>query len=473
MPFSALKEMTKAKCCVIEDSIEVLYATQPPFARLPVTIKQEVVVGTPEKLLHETDGFASVTPDTVNLGSVEGQKMASFTKPSATSGHAKLQKIPAPHQGREVPCLIPDLVVGQKKWSLQAMVLEKSPIRQFNTGKGSGDLFSLKLKDKDGNTIKATFFDASTSFWHSLIEQGKPYLFTKGNIKIVDPEYQVCSSNMEIIFHVSSNIKPITLEEVDQELLASKPKPSPADAVPTAFVSIQDLNLTVKKPSICVKVIKKGPITWYKNGNGKVQNVTFFDEAGWDIRCAMFQETLDKFMDVLEVGKVYAISGFKIVEAKPMYNTCKSTFELILGLATKINFMEDGPDIPDKVPNYIPFADISCTGEDESIDVLAVVKRIGNVIPVVCNDDRETVKCDLTLTDQSDREVFLTLWGNKAEEAAEKFHDDPVVSFTDVSIKEYNYEIYLKCKGDITVKPDTEKARKLQKWWTLNGKVGK
>jgi ssDNA-binding replication factor A large subunit len=470
----------KMKSKVIEDSLEILDPVYPSVARFPFHIKKEnsssarnnvSIKKVPErKIIQANGGFVKITPE-------KGTPSVSVFKEGI---HPNDMPDEGPQNKKQAAlCLISELDPSKKTWKIHALVQEKSPQLEFNTAKGgSGERFYAILKDKWGNTIRASFFNDSCGFWHHSLEEGKSYVFSHGTVKYCHAEYQTGTTNMEIVFHVSSLIIP-KKSDIDWVATVSPPiknQPKSSSEYPRSdcFTTIQDLNDTQVNASIYAKVTKKMDVYSFANGGGKVQNFILCDVSGWDIRCATFQDSLDLFSEVLQVGKCYSFSGFRVKPAAMMYNKCKSAYEMTLAKSSRVQLIENGPAIPDKMQLYTSLEDLFYDGEKVVVNILAIVRNVGESVSVTCKDGRETVRSELILVDSSGRNVKLTLWGDKnVGEAAENFKDGPVVSFCQVEIGEYNNEINLTLKGDMTVNPDTAKARKLHDWWVSNGKVGK
>ena len=80
------------------------------------------------------------------------------------------------------------------KWTIKARVTAKSDIRKWSNAKGDGTLFSCDLLDEHGGEIRGTFFKETCEKWFQVLEQGKVYSFSGGQIKVADRKF----SNLKV-----------------------------------------------------------------------------------------------------------------------------------------------------------------------------------------------------------------------------------------------------------------------------------
>ncbi|EER15585.1 replication factor a 1, rfa1, putative [Perkinsus marinus ATCC 50983] len=73
---------------------------------------------------------------------------------------------------------------SMRNWTIKARVTAKSPVRHFTNARGGGSVFSVDLLDKEGSEIRGSFFNAAAEKFDKLLQKGKVYTFSKGNVKI-------------------------------------------------------------------------------------------------------------------------------------------------------------------------------------------------------------------------------------------------------------------------------------------------
>jgi len=86
------------------------------------------------------------------------------------------------------------------KWTIKARVTAKGNIRTFSKGASTGKVFSVDLLDKEGGEIRATFFNDAVDKFESTLQIGKCYVFSRGNVKIANKQFNPCNHRYEITF---------------------------------------------------------------------------------------------------------------------------------------------------------------------------------------------------------------------------------------------------------------------------------
>jgi replication factor A1 len=85
-------------------------------------------------------------------------------------------------------------------WTIRAKVVQKGQMRTWNNSRGSGNLFSLVLKDKEGSEIQGTFFKTDADNWFSKIDVDRVYIVSGGKIKIAGKKFNNTKCEYEIGF---------------------------------------------------------------------------------------------------------------------------------------------------------------------------------------------------------------------------------------------------------------------------------
>lgn len=88
--------------------------------------------------------------------------------------------------------------------------------------------------------------------------------------------------------------------------------------------------------------------------------------------------------------------------------------------------------------HFKPIADISGTANNEIIDVLAVVVRIGESAEITTKQGRAILKCDLSLTDRSDALINITLWDQHVHNTLKDISIGSVIAFKSVRVTDYS-----------------------------------
>ena len=133
--------------------------------------------------------------------------------------------------------------------------------------------------------------------------------------------------------------------------------------------------------------------------------------------------------------------------------------------------VDDDGSIPQQTYNLI--SNISCLEKMEAnrnVDVIGIVKSVG--VPKTLASARGMLtKCELTLVDHSGFEITLSIWGDKANEAPEKFAHNPVVAFHTCRISDFGGRS-LSLSGSANIDPQDlpGEVEHLKEWWNGGGK---
>ena len=82
------------------------------------------------------------------------------------------------------------LSMMSENWRIKARINKKSEKRTWKSVKGEGLVFSIDIMDCNGTEMGCTFFNKSAEKWYDLLDQGKTYVFSGGNIKMNNQKYR-------------------------------------------------------------------------------------------------------------------------------------------------------------------------------------------------------------------------------------------------------------------------------------------
>ncbi|KRX86278.1 Replication protein A 70 kDa DNA-binding subunit [Trichinella pseudospiralis] len=165
-----------------------------------------------------------------------------------------------------------------------------------------------------------------------------------------------------------------------------------------------------------------------KRGDGKLFSVDLMDESG-EIRATAFNQECDRFFSVLQPKQVYLIRGGIIKVANRQFTSINNDYELAFSGETQIEPCKDESvyKLPSLLFRFVKFDKIPRTNRKQLIDILGVVEKIGELEHKVARaSQRELLKRDLFLVDDTKTAITLTLWGNEAENFKEQGH--PIIA---------------------------------------------
>ncbi|XP_003381428.1 replication protein ADNA-binding subunit, partial [Trichinella spiralis] len=174
-----------------------------------------------------------------------------------------------------------------------------------------------------------------------------------------------------------------------------------------------------------------------KRGDGKLFSVDLMDESG-EIRATAFNQECDRLFSVLQPKQVYLIRGGIIKVANRQFTSIDNDYELAFSSETQVEPCKD--ENVHKLPllsfRFVKFDEIPRTNRKQLIDILGVVEKIGELEHKVARaSQRELLKRDLFLIDDTKTAITLTLWGNEAENF--KQHGHPIIAVKGVRISDF------------------------------------
>lgn len=238
---------------------------------------------------------------------------------------------------------------------------------------------------------------------------------------------------------------------------------------------IESLSPYHNKWVIKARVTAKSPIRTWSNakGEGKLFNFDACDESG-EIRITGFRDMVDKYFNMIEIDKVYYISKCQIKPANKQYSKLKNDYEMTMTSETLIQpCNEDTEAIPKLRYDFVPISEIAEKEANSIVDVIACCKDASDVTKLTAKTTgRELTKRDVTLVDDSNSSIQLTLWGDEAVNF--DCRDNPVIAIKNAQVKEF---MGGKTLGGISstvmkINPDIERGHVLRGWFDNHGSGG-
>jgi len=237
---------------------------------------------------------------------------------------------------------------------------------------------------------------------------------------------------------------------------------------------ISQLNMFQNRWMIKARVVSKSEVKTWSNarGEGSLFSIELLDSSGMDVKATLFKEAVEKFYDVIDVGKVYTLSAGRIKVANMQYNTCKSQFELTFDQKSIIRLEDDIGDIQAQSFEIVKISELEKVEVGKSVDIIAVVQDIGDVQSLTSKKSgKELQKCDLTLIDDSGVQVRLTLWGNQATNAKNDIEASRVVAFRKTRVGDFG-GVSLSGASGFFLEPKIAETEALKNWWENGGSSG-
>ena len=202
---------------------------------------------------------------------------------------------------------------------------------------------------------------------------------------------------------------------------------------------ISTLNPYKDRNTINARVTSKTEVKKWANerGEGRLFSVNLLDASG-EIRLTCFNDTVDQYFDLLQVGKVYEFANFQVKIAKRKFGV-ECDYELSVDSNTTIKAVLE--DVSEILPFIIPLFPFL---------ILLISKRTIFRCNWYCKGmwrtygnnrqihSKQLIKRDLTLVDTSSASIRLTLWVNKLKISMNRKHQEiPVIAIKGVRVNEY------------------------------------
>ncbi|KAJ7277071.1 hypothetical protein O6H91_02G027800 [Diphasiastrum complanatum] len=233
--------------------------------------------------------------------------------------------------------------------------------------------------------------------------------------------------------------------------------------------------------TIKVRVTSKGPLRTYRNarGEGNVFNVELTDEDGTQIQATMFKEAADKFFSKFELGKVYYISKGVLRVANKQYSTLNNNYEMTLNVSAEVEEVADAlsSQIPTAKYNFVKLDGLGpFINGKELVDIVGVVQNVSPTISVRRKSDNEEIpKRDITVADQSQKTVSVSLWNDLAvkdgEKLLEMLHHAPTVLIKGLRVSDFQgVSLSTTHNSMVIINPDIPDAQAIRSWYDRDGK---
>ncbi|XP_071532708.1 replication protein A 70 kDa DNA-binding subunit isoform X2 [Panulirus ornatus] len=251
--------------------------------------------------------------------------------------------------------------------------------------------------------------------------------------------------------------------------LGISPSRTPAGA---NVLPIASLTPYQNRWTVCARVSNKSDIRTWSNsrGEGKLFSMDLLDESG-EIRATAFNEQVDKFHDMIEINKVYYISGANLKTANKQYSTLNNDYEMSFNKMTEVTPCHELTSIPTMQFNFIPLDQLENVKKDSVVDVIGVCKETMDMSTVTQRSTgRELKKREVQIVDDTNREVRLTLWGTGAENFDGS--QQPVLAVKGARLSDFNgCSLSLLSSSCLQINPDIREAHKLKGWFDNGGNV--
>ncbi|KAK6941343.1 Replication protein A, OB domain [Dillenia turbinata] len=249
---------------------------------------------------------------------------------------------------------------------------------------------------------------------------------------------------------------------------------------PACIVPIATLNPYRGRWAIKARVTLKGDLRRYNNawGDGKFFSFDLFDSDGGEIPVTCFNAVVDRFYDIIEVGKVYVISMGSLKPAQKNFNHLNNAWEIFLEATSTVDLCPDeDASIPKQQFSFRPISEIEFADNNAILDVIGIVISVNPSSLILRKNGMETQRRILNLKDESGRSVQLTMWGDICNREGQKLQDmldsglSPVLAVKAGKVNDFSGKsIGTISATQLFMNPDFPEAHRLRHWFNSGGR---
>lgn len=164
----------------------------------------------------------------------------------------------------------------------KARVVKKPPLRQYTNQKGTGQILSVDLIDREGTLIQATMFNETAEKWNPKLEENKVYIFANGKVGLSNKRYTSIKNDYCLTFGHETEIQECGNDSNIQSNGFSFTK--------IDLIKDQYANTTIDVIGVVMEVSPIGTIPLKTGGSKERQSITIADETGASISVTVWGE---------------------------------------------------------------------------------------------------------------------------------------------------------------------------------------
>ncbi|RLN66744.1 hypothetical protein BBJ29_000068 [Phytophthora kernoviae] len=223
--------------------------------------------------------------------------------------------------------------------------------------------------------------------------------------------------------------------------------------------------------TIKARVTNRAPIKNWNNarGSGKLFSCDLLDAKGGEIRATFFNDGVDKFYEILRPTSVFYFSGGKVKMANRRFSSVDNDYEVTFDQHSDISPAPEDGQISQMNYSFKKIAEIESVAPDSNVDVIGIVRDVGQVNEITSKAGKQLFKRDISLVDDSNAEIKCTMWNERAQEDCSAWLNQ-VVAIKGCRVSEYNgRSIGTLMSSSFALNPTIPEAGHLLNWFTTGG----
>lgn len=242
------------------------------------------------------------------------------------------------------------------------------------------------------------------------------------------------------------------------------------------FRDIQTINPYQTGWTIKGRCTFKSDVRTFTNarGEGKLMSFELTDNSG-SIRVTCFTDLVDTIEGLVQSGHVYTVQRGQLKPANERYNKSTSSFEMTLGRESVVTELDDDGSVAQIKYNFTKVADLERIEVKGSCDVVGIVQHVGELSEITMRSTGDQInKRSITIMDDSNASVELTLWRTQAEQLLTEQDAEraPVIVLRGASRGDFG-GVCLNVQRSTTIELDPvsiPEANALRGWFDAGGK---
>ncbi|CAF1078046.1 unnamed protein product [Rotaria magnacalcarata] len=199
--------------------------------------------------------------------------------------------------------------------------------------------------------------------------------------------------------------------------------PAALEVIPVAQISV----LVSKNVAIEGRVICKSELCRFANGKGKFFTFDVADSSS-EIRCKVFNDITDMFVELIVVGQAYHLTNFTINRSNKQYNHLPHDFEINLKKNSVIyQISGDAFKNVNISFNVVKISSISLSDVGRSVDLSVTIKSIGDVENLYVQKNNSYSNRRIVMVSDDSADINIVFWGNLAKNFSAQVHQTILV----------------------------------------------
>lgn len=204
------------------------------------------------------------------------------------------------------------------------------------------------------------------------------------------------------------------------------------------YMPIKHLNQFTADWVIKARIIKKAQLREWKNpkSSGTLLNFDLVDLEGTQIQATAFNEAATAMDAIIEQNNVYTFKSGMVKLANKRFTSIKHDFCLTFSKDSVVEPCCDDDNIGSIAFNFTELSEIENMIQSRTVDVIGVILDVGPASSINMRDGKVKSKRTLTIGDESNSCIGVTLWGAVTE--AHSYVPGQVIALKNCRVSDYN-----------------------------------